>query len=302
MNDQPAIDFIHPSFGRAVAIADYQGLAETDEQVTAGTILLMAQIVREDSRAENVRQAAADAVREHAAGTTETEIITSVFDWIKQHVTFVGDEEQIEPFDFFFPPEELLIRPSLLLQMPRPKDDCDGFSMLTAAMLRALGIKSYFKTVAANRDIPERYSHVYVLAETSSGKRIALDTSHGPAPGLEVKPVFKERVWPIEPPRRRNPARTLPAAAAPPGLRAIDWNAIIKGSMDIAKPVLTNRYGVPPPGTYIQRDQQGNEVVSTFPGGGISAAGNLGGNGLVILAIAGIAVLVLVSSGGNRGR
>jgi len=45
---------------------------------------------------------------------------------------------------------EVLIRPVDLLAMRTPSGDCDDFSMLAAAMLRALGIRASFKTAAAD--------------------------------------------------------------------------------------------------------------------------------------------------------
>ena len=48
--------------------------------------------------------------------------------------------------------------------MPAPAGDCDDFSMLTAALLEASGIPWEFVTVAADRDSPGRFSHVYVRA------------------------------------------------------------------------------------------------------------------------------------------
>ena len=240
----PDPNVIAPNFGHALQFASEAGGNGNDEQVTAGTIRIMARLVREDAT-DPVITSAAEGIRA-AIGPAATErgTIEAAYWYVKNRVRFVGDEQQIEPFDFFFPPDELLIRPSALLSMARPSDDCDGFSMLLAAILRALDQPSSFKTVAANRDAPGRYSHVYLVAHLKDGSQMPLDASHGPGPGLEVRPVFKSRVWPIEAPMKQLRARR-PAAA--PGLGAFDWTQVIAPVTDLAKGVLIPRYGTPPP-------------------------------------------------------
>jgi hypothetical protein len=77
-------------------------------------------------------------------------------------------------------------------------EDCDGFAMYTAALLQAHGIRSSFVTVAADPEQPDRFSHVYVVAYTSDGERIAMDTSHGPYPGWEVGRYSRIEEWPVD--------------------------------------------------------------------------------------------------------
>ncbi len=77
------------------------------------------------------------------------------------------------------------------------KEDCDGFTSYLAALLIALGVPCSFATVAAHKEDPSIYSHVYVVAYPN-GQRVPLDSSHGEYPGWEAPNEFnKFREWPV---------------------------------------------------------------------------------------------------------
>jgi hypothetical protein len=196
--------------------------AASDEANTGQTIARMAAYARDDSTSPIVRRAAHEAAR---GFSDPAEIAGRVHSWIRSTVRFVEDAELahlagIPPA----PDTEVLIRPVDILTMATPAGDCDDFSMLTAAMLRALGIEASYKTVEADDTAPGLYSHVYTVAHLPAGA-LAIDSSHGPWPGWEVEPTGKSKLWPIEAPRKTmSSIRTLgalgddPPAPVDPGL------------------------------------------------------------------------------------
>jgi hypothetical protein len=200
----------HPLFGLTRASA-LEVSDDPDEQV-ASTIDLMARYVREDASSPEVMADAQRAVQGGIGGfmpcflAKEEDAIEDIFRHVKGRVNFAEDEEMAAPISSAFPIVEILIRPRDLLtlcQSPgsagcRLQEDCDGFSMYTAALLRARGIESRFVTIAADPDYPERFSHVYVAAYTSGGRRIPLDTSHGAYPGWEAPNRYRIQEWPID--------------------------------------------------------------------------------------------------------
>lgn len=73
--------------------------------------------------------------------------------------------------------------------------DCDDKTMLETSMLLMVGFPGVaFKAIAANPDVPDQYTHVYVIADpTGRGKWIASDpTVSGAKLGWESPVRFKE--------------------------------------------------------------------------------------------------------------
>jgi hypothetical protein len=99
---------------------------------------------------------------------------------------------------------ETLVRPVDMRIMDHPQGDCDDFAMTVRARMLALGIPCDFVTVAVDPDDPERYSHVYAIADCSAGAcgarwtgKVPLDASHGAYPGWECpNPYGKRTEWP----------------------------------------------------------------------------------------------------------
>lgn len=269
----------HPQFSTPVQ-ATVESVESTDDELaTAQTIQLMAQYAREDSRSPIVRRAAAEAASQAADNSTAA-IAAAVWKWIRAHVVFQLDSTTAAPVTSTPDQAELLIRPIDLLTMPQPAGDCDDQSMLCAAMLRALGIDSAYKTVAADPSAPDLYSHVYVVADTPEGT-IALDCSHGPHSGWEVQPVGKTRTWRME---------------AMHQLGSIDWGALLQTGVQAGADIAKARFGQPPEGTFIQ---QGSNVIYrqpagssplAYPGVGLNVGGS--GTGTSLLLIVGAVVLL----------
>lgn len=271
----------HPQFRGPVNATVYQ-TPDDDEQATAQTIALMAHYVRQDSQSPIVRRAAAEAARE-AQGNDVPALAAAVWRWIRARVRFVADSVPAAAVTNKPELAELLIRPVDLLTMPEPAGDCDDQSMLCAAMLRALGVETAFRTVAADSSQPQFYSHVYVVVYSPAGE-IPLDCSHGPRPGWEVEARGKVRTWRIE--QMKN-------------LGAIDWGQLLQIGAQTGAEIAKARFGQPPAGTYIQ-DQ--NRVIYrqpegagplTFPGVGLQVGNGSGGS---LLLIVGAVILLLAVS------
>jgi hypothetical protein len=210
---------------------------DNDDEATAQTIARMRQYVREDSQAPAVQRAAIEAA---GGASTPRRQAEGVFRWVRSRIRFIEDAELVRGISPTAAEDEVLIRPVDLLAMAEPQGDCDDFAMLTAAMLRALGIPASFRTIAADRSAPASYSHVYTIAHLPDGP-LALDTSHGPRPGWQAGALGKERTWPVD-----MTVRTL---------AAIDWNQIIQSGIQAGTQIATARWGQPPAGTYISTPQ-----------------------------------------------
>lgn len=266
-----------------------------DDQATALTIERMSQYAREDSSSEIVRRAAHE-----AAALAPLSPADGVFWWIRNHVRFVADAEVAQLAGIPDAADaEVLIRPIDLLTMPEPAGDCDDFSTLCASMLRALGIESSFRTVAADPADPAHFSHVYVIAHLPSGDQ-ALDCSHGKEPGWEVHTAAgKVKTWPIEAPMK--------ITAAPLGKLSGDdsewWQDLIKTGVEtagsIAKTVTL------PKGYYQQTGANGQVTYVQQPGAAAlqfpSTFGTSSSTTWLFMGI-GLLALVLVISAGGRNR
>ncbi len=287
----------HPAFGSPVRYTvEPRPQPENDETSTAQTIARMAQFARNDSGTAIVRGAAQAAIAAAGAGQVK-EIAQAIHAWIRSRVRFV-DDAQLAGFRPVPEEAEVLVRPVDLLGMPEPQGDCDDSAMLCAAMLRAAGIPTAFKTVACNPADPETYTHVYAIALLPDGP-LPLDcsTQRGvdPRPGWEVKAAGKSRVWPVE--------ETMKQLS---GL-GVDWGAltsVINTGMETAGKILVPRYGVPQlnEGQYMRN---GNTVLYQQPAGSPSlypemSTGVGGGSTLSFLLLAGFGLLAVMLIGGRR--
>lgn len=259
------------------------GLPPGDDEATAITIAHMAHYAKQDSLSPIVRRSAMEAAAT-ARSSEAADIVEAVFRWIQRRIRFQVDQATATPVWQDAENTEVLIRPVDLLTMPRPAGDCDDFSMLCASLLRALGIETSFKTVAADPAAPHQYSHVYVIAHTPQGA-IALDTSHGDRPGWEVRTSGKSRLWRVE--------DAMSQLGALP-----EWaTELIKIGGQTGAKIAEARFGQPPEGTYIQRGdeiffrQPQGSAPFAFPGVGLNVGG--GGSGTLLLVF-GIVALLLV--------
>jgi hypothetical protein len=192
-----AVDAPRLQVERSEAEADNDG-------VTQQTIEQMCRYIRESAGDPYVARAAEQARLQFGSGNASCGDSPmwdawGVFWFVKHLVKFRLDDGALLQWHGERDQQDLLISPAVLLRMKEPKEDCDGFSMLTCALLSELGIPAYLITVAADPNDPERWSHVFVAAMVE-GAPMALDTSHGTAPGWMVPDahIFRLQAWDLD--------------------------------------------------------------------------------------------------------
>jgi hypothetical protein len=297
--------FRSPDFAAPVLCEiDERPPGSSDDADTAQTIGYMRRYAIEDSRSPIVRRVALAAT---AAGGDPRQAIHR---WMREHVRYAPGESFV-PWRPDPAADQVLIRPVDLLTMPEPAGDCAVFSMLAAAMLRALGIECAYKTVKADPEHPEQFSHVYVMAGD-----LAIDGSHGPYAGWEAtqgQAVTGAALWPLDEGSMHKLADVdmtgwdpefaaqwalynadTSGAAAGAGF---DWGALLSAGVGDAAKILGTRYAVPQlsPGQTIQT---GNSFMTQLPAGIASSIGS--GSNLGLLLGAGALVLLAVLTLGNR--
>lgn len=128
------------------------------------------------------------AVRVVSSAPAHDEIgeLEAIYSYVAQNVRFTKDPVTKEKL---YPPQELL---------KIGAGDCDDISMLTAALLMAVGYPARLVTVAASGGAPGEFSHVYCEAEVppGSGNWIPLDSARpDSAFGLAPAHYSRKRAW-----------------------------------------------------------------------------------------------------------
>ena len=173
-------------------IEEYNRPMLSDEVETAQTVSWMDELAEADAAHRLIIDATARALDE-AGLTLESpplEKAVAVYWFLKRTIRYVPTPGTSPLVD------QTLIPPATLLAMRDPEGDCPQFSMLAAAMFRVCCIPSFFKTIAADGDYPNTYSHIYNMVEIGAGCFMPFDSSNGPAPGAEFARPWKARVWP----------------------------------------------------------------------------------------------------------
>ena len=166
------------------------------DAATIETARVMGSMIEHSSKDPLVARCLDYARRYFGAGVPDPAAVTwGIFWWVKHCVKFRTDEAtmfRVGERD----EQDLLISPDVLVRMKDPSEDCDGFTMLTAAMLRAARLPVFLATVAIDGD---RWSHVFALTIVN-GKVKPLDTSHGPAPGWMVprSRIHRFQAWTLD--------------------------------------------------------------------------------------------------------
>ncbi len=193
----------HPTLG----LVRYQ-LTEVsddpDEQV-AQTIALMKDYAASDAIHSLL-------LRDLANATQTGDAIGDTFNYLRRNgrrgMQFVRDEVNGAAFERhdapggWRPVVETLIRPADQCVCTVPQGDCDDFAMYGVAHLVARGVPVSYATVAADRETPDQFTHVYLVAYPVdgpyAGMRVPLDLSHGPRVGWEVPNRYgKFQEWPV---------------------------------------------------------------------------------------------------------
>lgn len=177
----------HPQLGE-VNYSTMQLSNDPDTQVIQ-TVSVMRQFVCIDSETQEVKEDALEALRLGGGDP-----LLGVFHYTKQSITFVQDVDALKPIRPNKADDiEALIRPVDISLMKRrgikPIGDCDDFSMYCSCLLRVLGIDSSFRVVAADPEVPNQYSHIYVVAHCN-GQDVPMDCSHGESLGWEAPNSF----------------------------------------------------------------------------------------------------------------
>jgi hypothetical protein len=152
-------------------------------QATAQTVRYMARLVQHSLSDPVVFQCTDEALRVLAIAGSPS---SAIWHWVKRSIKFVHHQELLKKWLGKGDSLQLLISPEALLKMEAPKGDCAVFSTLIAAMLQCAGYQWEIVTVACDRSQPGIFSHVFPRAVLPSGRRVALDASHGKYPGWEV--------------------------------------------------------------------------------------------------------------------
>jgi hypothetical protein len=196
----------HPGLGRTLRY-DVQVVDDDPDVQVAQVIDIMSGHVERDSQDPAVIAQAQQAL---ALGNGDP--LQGVFDLVRSQLRFTRDEKLASPVASLYslPFVETFIPPSAMARMcdgdasGRPcvrQGDCDDYAMYAAALLRALGVKARFVTVAADSRDPEQYTHVYLAAYPAGGGRIPMDVSHGDYVGWEHEGNYKLKEWDIGPGR-----------------------------------------------------------------------------------------------------
>jgi hypothetical protein len=171
-------------------------VADDTDTATQQTIELMCRYIRE-SVDDPMIQAAANWAVAHFGANSEDPAMRAwaIFWFVKHAVRFVIDEAPMFRLGEANQ-QDLLISPAVLIRMDDPAEDCDGFTMLGAALLKAVGVPFAIVTIAASPDDPGRWSHVFLMALLPSGP-LPLDISHGSGPGWMVPAshTFRWQCW-----------------------------------------------------------------------------------------------------------
>jgi hypothetical protein len=175
--------FVQPS--PQSPLLGYRAMLANGEAGTAQTIALMRQLIDQALTDPSFIRKASDIVSAAPAYDSIGEAQT-IYSWVKSNIRFTMDPVSKEKL---YPPAELLkIRAG----------DCDDISMLTAALLMAVGYPARLITISADASQPQNFSHVYVEAEIppGSGNWIPIDAARPDSQFGVGPPVwYRKRAW-----------------------------------------------------------------------------------------------------------
>ena len=123
-----------------------------------------------------------------------------IWGWVKNHVRYVEDDvllgrAGIDPYD-----KELLHEPALMVQQVLTRGytegDCDDFVTLFATLVAAANDRAGLSFVTIKTaDQGDIWAHVYLYIYCPCGKRIVVDSSHGPMLGWELPNPTELQEW-----------------------------------------------------------------------------------------------------------
>lgn len=145
---------------------------------------------REGTRHPRVQATAAAATAGAPDFNSQT---AALFRWVQQNIRFRTDEATSRLFGWANPEDIELIQ-SPVVTLGLAAGDCDDFSTLLLALLRAHGINGVFTTVARHG---HDFSHVFVEAiNPQTGEHLALDPTVARSfPGWRPERIMRQRRW-----------------------------------------------------------------------------------------------------------
>ena len=191
-------------WGGPVRVHDQRTNRWNTDVSTADTVRNLCRLARTYATDPAVMAATRGAISALATGSSQRDICSAIFHWVRATVRFVEDEQLlyeelgVQPADL---DQELLIVPPVLLAMPQPMGDCDDFSLLISSMCLSAGVQPFYVTVAADASDPFKFSHIYVCAKLADeGTYFPLDAGNrlnAVPPGWESDAVTRKAVWKI---------------------------------------------------------------------------------------------------------
>lgn len=178
-------------------IMEREPAAEDTDSLTAQTVRKMCEYIRESVSDSDIQSAAEYAFNCFARGRRDPfSLGWAAFWFVKHRVKRVLDEGALirlgEPDQV-----DMLISPAVLIKMRDAAEDCDGFTMLTAALLAVAGVEQCIVTVSCDPRDRKRWSHVFGMVHLANGEWLPLDSSHGQAPGWMVprNRLYRWQCW-----------------------------------------------------------------------------------------------------------
>lgn len=110
--------------------------------------------------------------------------IAAILDWVKQNIDFRGEYKET-------------IQSPMVTAFKLKGGDCDDHSTLIAALLKSLGFKTRFNTVASDSADPRQFTHVFAeVLDPATRQWTALDsTVQESYPGWRPTRVYREQDW-----------------------------------------------------------------------------------------------------------
>lgn len=282
---------------------------------TADTIKQMIQIVHDNSKHPLVVDRVQGILLTSGASTKSK--LIALYEATKQNIKFRNDEDLLGELLGLPPDKELLFTPHFVLTNDNVSGDCDDYSTLLATMIVAEGldVDTYFVTICADPNEPNRWSHVYVAVKDSEGTMIPMDASHGPYVGWETTKAIKKKYWLVNEGRKKEmvlhsgvrgvgdfwgdfAAASNSGDYSNPGSNSIDWTSILAPTVSQGMNILKSVVTAPQPGQYYSTDAKGNTIAYALPTGATSLTAGMfptsTGSSTMLLLI-GAAVLAVIA-------
>lgn len=179
-------------------VKESRPIPDDDDGATAATVRMMCDYIKAGLDDPICKQWAADALKTFGDGSPGSRF-WSAWWLIKHRVRFQRDEPTLDWMGDG-DARDFLTAPAVLVRQTKPKEDCDGFTMLGCCLLKLLGLAPYIVTVKSNPEKPWLWSHVFAMVDLPVFGPIAFDCSHGSFPGWMVprEHIFDYQGWDLD--------------------------------------------------------------------------------------------------------